>query len=76
MAKYKLEFYSCKKQRDETIYFDNRSDFEALKNALLKAVYIKDLKAFSDSKIKIEQNINAVSTKQIDKEINNVCLFV
>lgn len=46
MNKYKLCFYSIKKNKDEVKYFDNREQLEQLKNCLLQKVYIKDLEAF------------------------------
>lgn len=46
MNKYKLSFYSIKKNKDEVKYFDNREQLEQLKNCLLQKVYIKDLEAF------------------------------
>lgn len=58
MNKYKLSFYSIKKNKDEVKYFDNREQLEQLKNCLLQKVYIKDLEAYAfNSRSKMYERI-------------------
>ena len=58
MAKYRLNFYSIKNNTNECIYFENRTDFECLKNHLLSVNYIKDLMAFAfDKKAKMYKEV-------------------